>query len=399
MVVTTGRADYGLLTPLLHKLANHSFFTLFLTVTGSHLSEIHGNTIVEIENDGFEISHKVDMNVHIDSEEGICDAIARGLTGVSAAITAARPDIMVVLGDRFELLAAGTAATIHKIPIAHIHGGESTFGSIDDAIRHALTKMSSFHFTSLPLYADRIVQMGEHPSRVHTVGALGLDNIQSIRLMSLSELSEYTNIDFEKRTALMTYHPVTLDNPLAAETQTKAILDALAERGISTLITMPNTDTAGRMIYHMIREYEKRSPETFTLIKNLGQQAYLSAMKYSCFMIGNSSSGIIESASFRLPTINIGDRQAGRFRPANVIDCGYAKENIKNSIDKALSMEFKHSIANVQNPYGDGNASNTITKILTAINPEEKKRYLKKGFFDLPEISAMVASMKANESA
>ncbi len=387
MVVSTGRADYGLLYPLIKKIIKSRHLKLQLIVTGTHLSAMHGNTINFIEKDNsVKITGKVKITAKGDTENMICTSIATGLTKFSKIIEKHNPHILVVLGDRYELWSICMAGVVHKVPIAHIHGGETSFGAIDETIRHSVTKMSAFHFASMDLYAKRIIQMGENPSRVFVVGAIGLDNIAAMDLMTLKELLEYTGLDFQQKTALMTYHPVTLDNYNSSEYQTKEILNALLETDLITLMTMPNADTSGSLIYQQMKKYTAKYPEKFRLIKNLGQKAYLSAMKYSQLMIGNSSSGIIESASFKLPVVNIGDRQAGRFKPANIIDCVCEKEKIKKAVQWAMSNAFRKSVENLVSPYGDGKASMRIVNILESIDMDKKSQILKKKFYDLKNI-------------
>lgn len=383
MVVTTGRADYGLLYPLIKKIIENNRFALQLIATGTHLSPLHGKTIQLIEEDGLNVTEKIEMTMKNDTENAISNSISIGLMGFSQLFNKLCPDLVVVLGDRYELWSVCIPAVIHKIPIAHIHGGEATFGIIDDPIRHSVTKMSAFHFASIELYAKRIIQMGENPERVFVVGAIGLDNIKAIPLMTSKELSEYTGVDFEQKVALMTYHPVTLDSYNSAEQQIQKVLSALIKTDLLILTTMPNSDTAGNIIYQKLESYSQQYPEKIKLIKNLGQKGYLSAMKFSHLMVGNSSSGIIESASFKLPVVNIGDRQAGRFKPQNIIDCVCSQEAISNAINQALSDEFKQSIGHLESPYGDGDTSIRIVKALESIDFNNKSQYLKKGFYEL----------------
>jgi UDP-hydrolysing UDP-N-acetyl-D-glucosamine 2-epimerase len=384
MVVSTGRADYGLLYPLIKKIMVSANLELQLIATGTHLSPLHGKTIKLIEEDnGVQVTDQVEMTMKSDTENSICISIATGLMGFSQLLNKYHPDILVVLGDRYELWSVCMAAVIHKIPIAHIHGGETTFGLIDDPIRHSVTKMSAFHFASIDLYARRIVQMGEDPGRVFVVGAIGLDNIKTVPLMTRKELSEYAGVDFEKKIVLMTYHPVTLDNYGSGEQQIQEILNTLVSKDLLVLMTMPNQDPSGNLIYQKLEYYSQQYPEKFKLVKNLGQKGYLSAMKYARLMIGNSSSGIIESASFKLPVVNIGDRQGGRFKPKNVIDCICSEDAISNAITQALSDVFKQSIINLKSPYGDGNTATRIVDTLESIDFSNKSRFLKKGFYDL----------------
>ena len=383
MVVTTGRADYGLLYPLIKKIIENKRLDLQLVATGTHLSHFHGNTVQLIEADDLKVTDRIEMTMKSDTENAICNSISTGLKKFSVLYNKSNPDLLVVLGDRYELLSVCIAAVIHKIPIAHLHGGEATFGLIDDPIRHSVTKMSALHFASIDLYAKRIIQMGEHPERVFVVGAIGLDNIKTLPLMSCEELSKYTSVDFKKKVALMTFHPVTLDLYESATTHIQEVLNALLITDLIVIITMPNSDTSGNLIYQQIEKYSNKYPKKFKVIKNLGQKGYLSSMKYAQFMIGNSSSGIIESASFKLPVVNIGDRQAGRYKPMNIINCSCNEESILKGINQALSLEFKQSITELDNPYGDGNTADRIINIIDSIELSNKSKFIKKGFFDL----------------
>lgn len=380
--VTTSRADYGLLLPLLKKIEEDTFFELHIIATGSHLSELHGRTIDQIINDGFSVDHIVEMTSQGDSEYDICEAVSSGIKGFAGELGKISPDLLIVLGDRYELWPACMAGVVYKVPIAHIHGGEVTYGAIDEVIRHSVTKMASIHFPTIELYAKRIMQMGENPKNVHVVGALGIDNIKSIDLMSVNQLSQYTGIDFNQKVALMTYHPVTLDDYNSAPVQAREVLEALLKTELQVLITMPNADTGSKAIYEIITQYIQKYPEKLRLVKNLGQLAYLSAMKYAKLMIGNSSSGIIESASFKLPVVNIGDRQAGRYKPQNIIDCLCSKDQIIKAINRALSSDFRHLVSNISNPYGDGNSASRIVDVLKTIDFNDKASLLKKHFYD-----------------
>lgn len=383
-VVTTSRADYGLLSPLLRKLQADNSFNLNLIVSGSHLSDKHGMTIKCIIEDRIAISDKVEMIKLDDSAAGICQAISSGFKGFSDIFLRDPADLLIVLGDRYELISACITALIYRIPIAHIHGGEVTFGALDDSIRHSVTKMASIHFPSIGQYASRIIQMGEEPERVYTVGALGMDNIMGIPLMTKNELEKFTGVDFSSGVVLMTYHPVTLDDYCLAAEQTQVILNVLLRNGLLTIITMPNADSGGNAVYDVIQSYVRKHPDNFKFIKNLGQKAYLSAMKYARLMIGNSSSGIIESSAFRLPVVNIGDRQAGRFRTPNIIDAECNPEAVAAAISWAISKEFVESISDIKSPYGDGNTSGKIIDVLKSVDLNDKEKLLKKRFFDLP---------------
>jgi len=382
-IVTTGRADYGLLHPLMTVLINNNNFIIHIVATGSHLSQFHGFSVKQVKND-FEYVDTIDLCLNGDKENDICHAISRGIHLFSDLYRAKAPDLIIVLGDRYELLAACIPATIHKIPIAHIHGGEITSGQIDDCIRHSITKMSHFHFASTDQYAKRIIQMGENPKNVFVVGAIGIDNIQNIELMKSEALIAFTGVNFDKNVALMTYHPVTLDDYSMAKEQIEEVLNAVIGTDFITLITMPNSDPAGKIIFSTIKDYEAQYPNKIVCIKNLGQVAYLSAMKYAKLMIGNSSSGIIESASFKLPVVNIGDRQNGRLKPDNVIDCECETQKILKAINKATSTSFFKSISNLSNPYDQGNTSQKIESILEQLDIMNNVSLIKKIFYDLP---------------
>jgi UDP-hydrolysing UDP-N-acetyl-D-glucosamine 2-epimerase len=383
-VITTSRADYGLLFPLIRSMRDDETFDLYLIVTGSHLSGAHGRTVRQITSDGFNNFEIIDMTNDSDTESAVCDSIALGINRFSDIFSSKKFDLMIVLGDRYELWPACIAAVIHKVPIAHIHGGETTFGAIDECIRHSVTKMAFLHFPSIEAYGRRIIQMGEDPERVYVVGALGIDNIREISLMSMEELNSLTGVDFNEKVALMTYHPVTLDEYEMGAGQIEEILNALLSiENIKVLITAPNADVGYSSILKTILSYTELYPAKFKFVTSLGQRAYLSALKYACMMIGNSSSGIIESASFKLPVVNVGDRQAGRFKPANVIDCECMAESVKAAVSKAISAEFAQSISNLENPYGDGKTADRIIKILKQIDFRDKSALLKKKFYDI----------------
>ncbi|MBF0270761.1 MAG: UDP-N-acetylglucosamine 2-epimerase (hydrolyzing) [Magnetococcales bacterium] len=383
-LVTTGRADYGLLEPLIRELTRRRRCAVQLVATGGHLSVAQGETIRLIQADGHAVTPMA-MNPENDSEHGVCQAVATGLAGFSDHFRQHRPDLVVVLGDRYELWAVCMAAVLHKIPIAHLHGGETTLGALDDVIRHTITKMATFHFPALPEYARVILSMGEHPDRVHVVGALGIDAILQTPPMDLQALSAHVGVDFARRpVALMTYHPVTLDDHTAASQQVTTILAALAATDLTTLITMPNADAGGEAIFQAIEHHCRAHPERFHLVKSLGQRGYLSAMRHARVMIGNSSSGILEAASFRLPVVNIGDRQGGRIKPANVIDCPCEPAAIRAALEQARSEAFRESMADLVNPYGDGHTATRVADILESLDLSHPGELLKKGFFHPP---------------
>ncbi|MDT8447543.1 MAG: UDP-N-acetylglucosamine 2-epimerase [bacterium] len=387
LVVTTSRADYGLLKPLVEALSAESDFEVLLAATGSHLSEHHGHTLDFITSDGFNLAAQILMNPPSNDAAGTAQAVAAGIQGFSQAITGLSPHLMVVLGDRFELLAACDAALLHRLPIAHLHGGERTEGALDEAIRHMVTKMAALHFPAMAEYGRRIVQMGERPERVFVVGALGIDNALNVMPLSRAELSEQVGVDFNQPLALMTFHPVTLDGEAEALRQIDEVLGAVLAQDLPTLVTMPNADPASDVIYRRLLETSQQHPEKLQLRKNLGQRGYLSAMRYATLMLGNSSSGVIETPSFALPTVNIGDRQKGRFLPQNVIQVPCERAAISGALAQARSTEFKESLKGLSSPFGKGDAAQQITQVLRQFKDRLLRQpagLLKKSFFDLP---------------
>ncbi len=384
-IVTGTRAEYGLFYPLLKRLENDDLFELQIIATGMHLSPEFGLTYKEIEEDGFIINEKVEMLLSSDTENGISKSIGIGIISFADVFERLDPDLLIVLGDRFETFAAVVTAFISRIPVAHLHGGELTEGAIDDALRHSITKMSYFHFTSTEEYRRRVVQLGEYPDRVFNVGALGIDNIKEISPISLEELEESLQFKFNKRIALVTFHPVTLENN-SSEKQFQELLEALETvQDLKVIFTLPNADANGRVIIKMIKEYEHNNSEWTVSFSSMGKENYLSAMKYADIVIGNSSSGIIEFPSFKKPTVNIGDRQKGRIRAESVIDCRPVKEEIASAIERALSDGFLRTCNKVENPYGDGGTSEIIVNILK--QELSKPVNLKKGFLDFKNLS------------
>ncbi|MDI6703309.1 MAG: UDP-N-acetylglucosamine 2-epimerase [bacterium] len=377
-VITGTRADYGLLHWILKEIDEDTDLELRLIVTGMHLSQEFGLTIKEIEKDGFKIDEKVEMLLSSDTGVGIAKSIGLGVIGFADVLERLDPDILLVLGDRFEIFAACTAAMALNIPIAHIAGGESTEGVIDEQIRHAITKMSHIHFPSIEFYAKRIRRMGEEDWRVFVVGGTGLDHIKRLDLMTKDEIERVLDIKIEKPTLLVTYHPVTLESE-DTDRQVDELLRALEETGARIIFTYPNAEVKSREIIKKIKGFVLNYPKAKIFI-NLGQRRYLSLLKYVDVMIGNSSSGIIEAPSFELPVVNIGNRQKGRIRARNVIDVGYTKEEIIKGIDRALDKGFKRSLKGLKNPYGNGDSSKRIVDVLKSIEIDD--RLLKKRFSD-----------------
>lgn len=362
-VVTGSRAEYGLLYWIIKGIHDDRELRLQLIVTGMHFLPEFGLTFNEIEKDGFPIAKKVEMLISSDAEIAIAKSMGRGITGFAEAYELLKPDILVVLGDRFEIFSAVVAAVPFRIPIAHIHAGEATEGVIDEAIRHAITKMSHIHFVSTDKYRQRVIQMGESPTNVFCFGSPGLDNIYNLHLMNKEQLCSELGLPRDKDLGVFTYHPVTLEKN-SAGVQISVILEAIRRfSDIYWVFTVPNADIEGRTIIKKIKEFVHQFPKNGKLFVSLGQLKYLSLLKYSFLMIGNSSSGLIEAPSFKLPVVNIGDRQKGRIRGKNVIDVQeYKKKNIVDAINKALSGDFKNSLKRMKNPYGEGGSSKKIVR-------------------------------------
>lgn len=380
-VITGTRAEYGLLKPLIQKIDNDNSLELQLVATGMHLSPEFGLTYQEIEQDGFKITERNEMLLSSDTANGITKSVGLGTIGFADIFTRTAPDMVVILGDRYEMLAAAIAAMIHRIPIAHIHGGELTLGAVDDAIRHSITKMSTLHFTSTEEYRRRVVQLGEEPESVFYVGALGVENIRTQELMGREELSESIGFSLDKPYVMATFHPVTLENNTAGKQfeNLLAALDRFPEYRI--IFTKANADTDGRIINRKIDQYVEQNSRRALSYTSLGMIRYLSALKYCEMVIGNSSSGIMEAPSFQVPTVNIGNRQSGRVRAKLVIDCGNDTDDISEAIKKAKVLKTKAESADIRNPY---EKSGTSEKILSEI-----RRYLwkkdnkKKKFYDI----------------
>ena len=374
-VVTVARSDYGLLRPVLTRIVGDTDLELRLLVSGMHLSPEFGLTVSEIEGDGFEPSARIEMLVSSDSPEGIAKSMGLGTAGFAQAYAIQQPDILLVLGDRFEMHAAAVAALPFKIPIGHIHGGESTEGLIDEPIRHSLTKMSHLHFVSTEAHGRRVIQMGEAPWRVVVSGAPGLDNLRSFTLLNRGELERTCGLSLSEPPILVTYHPVTLEFE-DTEYHMTELLDALDQADRPVVFTYPNADTRGRVIIEKINGFVEQQEKAHVVV-NLGTRAYFSLMSHSLAMVGNSSSGIIEAASFKLPVVNIGNRQRGRIHDKNVIDVGYGREDILTGIRKAASPDFKASLADLVNPYGDGRAAERIVDRIKSV-PLDKELILKR---------------------
>ncbi|WP_274887524.1 UDP-N-acetylglucosamine 2-epimerase [Vibrio harveyi] len=374
-VFTGTRAEYGLLFWLLKDIQSDPDLTLQLLVSGMHLSPEFGETYKQIEKDGFSIDEKIEILLSSDSAVGTAKSMGLGVLGFADALSRLAPDVLVILGDRFEALAAAQTAMILRIPIVHLHGGEITEGAYDDAIRHAITKLSYLHGTSTEEYRQRVIQLGESPERVKNIGAIGLDHLKRASFMDTQELSESLNFSIDKPYFLVTYHPVTLGEE-APEESFQALLDALDTfPDHQVILTYPNADDGGRRIIPMLEEYARSNPERVLAIPSLGQVRYLSAVKHAAAVIGNSSSGIIEVPAFDVPTVNIGSRQKGRLAAKSVLNAAATKESIGNAISLAVSRKYKAENENIANPYGQGDSSKQVIEMIKGLDFEPCKSF------------------------
>ena len=381
-IMTGTRAEYGLLKPLMQEINKDNDLELYLIVSGMHLSPEFGMTYKEIEEDGFQINAKVEMLLSSDSPVGISKSIGLGIIGFADEFQRADLDMLILLGDRYEALSAAICAMVMRIPIAHLHGGELTEGAIDEGIRHSITKMSYLHFTSTEEYRRRVIQLGENPERVFCVGAIGVENIKKINLMTKEELERSIHFEIDENTVIVTYHPVTLENNTVEE-QFLNLLEVLDRNPkIRMIFTKANADTNGRIVNELIDKYAAQNSERACAFMSLGQKRYLSALKYCRIVIGNSSSGIIEAPSFGKPIINIGDRQKGRICADSVINCGYTQQEIQRAMETALTEEFENKARNCRNPYEKENTAANIISVIKDYLLNDKIN-LKKRFYDL----------------
>lgn len=379
-IITGTRAEYGLLYWTINEVDKRPDAQLSLLVTGMHLSPEFGNTHKLIEADGFKIDGKVEMLLSSDTSVGISKSLGLGVIGFSDLFDQIKPDWVLVLGDRFEILSAVISAMIARIPIAHCHGGESTEGLIDEAIRHSISKMAHLHFTATDEFRKRVIQLGEQPDRVFNVGALGIENINRLELLDRESFERAIDFKLTDMNFLVTFHPVTLENN-SAEMQFNQLLLSLSNFNEAKIIfTRPNADHDGRIINSLIDNYVERNPERSKAFVSLGQLRYLSAIKHCQIVLGNSSSGLIEAPSFKKPTINIGDRQKGRLLAESVISCECESDSITKAIYLALTSSFQEKLSTIQNPYGEGNSSQKIVDIILNTDSEE---ILKKKFYNI----------------
>lgn len=382
-VVTATRAEYGALKNLLREIEKDSALQLQLIVSGTHLSPEFGYTLKEIETDNIKITKKIEILLSSDTAIGVSKSMGLAQISFSEAFDELKPDIVVVIGDRYELISIVTCANLARIPVAHISGGEITEGAVDDMFRHAVTKLSHLHFTAIDLYSQRVIQMGESPERVFTVGEPGLEDIQKQDLLAKTELEDSLNFRFKKKNLLITFHPETCHSTEFTSNSFNELLIALSELVDTQLIfTKSNADTGGRQINHMIDSFVENHPETSIAFNSLGKLRYLSTLQFIDGVVGNSSSGIIEVASFKKGTVNIGDRQKGRIRPLSVIDSEADRHSIKKAIETLYTHEFQNSLQKVENPYYQKETSINIKTHLKNIDLTKVKT---KFFYDAPK--------------
>lgn len=381
-VLTATRAEYGLLKNLIKALCQEKAVVVEVVVTGAHLSPEFGMTYGEIVKDGVQISKKIEILLSSDTPVGISKSMGLAMISFAEYFEESRPDAIIVLGDRYETLAVCCAAMNARVPIVHLYGGETTEGAVDEAIRHSITKMSYLHCTSTDEYRKRVIQLGEQPERVFQVGALGIENIMKMQLLSKDMLEAGIGFRLDKPYAVITFHPVTLENNMAGTEFMEVLKVVEKHKEMKFIFTKANADANGRVINKMIDGYVNRN-ENAAAFESLGILKYLSALKYSAMVIGNSSSGLVEAPSFHIPTINIGDRQKGRLAAASVIHCEAEEGSIDNAIAQALSADFMREAKDADNPYGDGKTSEKIVKIIMD-NIVNAKVNLKKKFYDLP---------------
>ncbi len=379
-IVTGTRAEFGLMYWLIKSVHEDQDLELQLIVTGMHLSPEFGLTYKAIEESGLPISKKIEILLSSDSAVGISKSMGLAMISFSEAYAELQPDFILVLGDRFEVFSAASVATICRIPIGHIHGGEATEGLIDEPIRHSITKMAHLHFTANSQYRKRVIQLGEQPDRVFNTGSPGLDNVYRLELLGKNDFEKSIDFKLGEKNALVTFHPVTLENN-TSKIQFESLLKALdAIEDLNIIFTKPNADTNGRVIIELIDQYVSQHPQRSCAFISLGQLRYLSALKHVDIVVGNSSSGLTEVPSFDIPTINIGDRQKGRLKAKSVLDCQPTEQDISQSLEKSLSTDFLSSIKNTENPYGGEGASEKIKDIIKTVSLEG---ILKKSFYDL----------------
>jgi len=381
-IFTGTRAEYGLLKPLIDELKLEKSIELQLIISGMHLSPEFGLTYKEIDTEGFTEVEKVEMLLSSDTPIGVSKAMGLGMIGYAEALDRLKPNLLVGLGDRFELFVVVSAAMIFGIPVAHLHGGEATEGLIDESIRHSISKMSHLHFAATEIFRKRIIQLGENPKRVFNVGAIGIDNIKKLKLLNRNELENKINFSINKKTILVTFHPVTLENS-TAESQFHELLNAIDNfDDIKIIFTKPNSDTGGRIIIKLIDDYVNKNKNKAISFISMGQLLYLSTLQFMIGVVGNSSSGLVEVPSFKIGTINIGDRQRGRIKATSVIDCSPNKNDIIKAFNKLFSSKFQNTLKHINNPY-ELKYGLTSRKIKEIIISYPLENLIKKQFYNI----------------
>ncbi len=378
-VITGSRSEFDLLKNLILEIKKDKYFKLEFLVTGSHLSKFFGKTIKYIKENNLKINKLVNLSITKDDVKHISRSFSKGVEKFSLIFSKSKPDMILVLGDRYEIFSCVISATLNKIPIAHIHGGERSEGSMDEGIRHSITKLSHIHFVSTKIYKKRVLQLGENKKYIFNVGSLGAEAINKIKFINKKELQGLLKINFLKKIILISFHPETLEKKLNERNLNNFLTTLNTLKDYTMIFTMPNADIGFNLVYKKINKFVKKNKNSF-LIKSLGHQKYFSLCKYINLYIGNSSSGIIELPSFKKPTINLGERQTGRIKPASVIDCNYNKKNILKKIKIATSKKFLKKIKNLKNPYFNGSSSKKIVKQLKKV---DYKKILYKEFFDI----------------
>ncbi len=379
-VVTGSRAEYGLLYWFMKEIKREKNLKLQLVVTGMHLSPVFGNTIKEILKDGFKVNRKVKMLLPNDTPASIAKSVGVGMIKFADVLNDLKPDMLVVLGDRFELISATYAALIARIPVAHFHGGELTEGLIDDATRHSITKMSHLHFVANKVYKKRVIQLGENPKSVFNVGGTGIDNIKKLKLLNKNKLEKKLKIKLKKKNIIVTFHPVTLEVSTAKNSFNELLKALRKKKDINIIFTKTNADTDGRIIIKQIEKFVRENKNRSCCFTSLGQLNYLSLLQYVDGVVGNSSSGLLEVPTYKIGTINIGDRQGGRLKALSVIDCKTNYKSIIKAINTLYSNKFQKRLKKTINPYGNGGASKKAVKILKRTS---LKNIIKKKFYNI----------------
>ena len=379
-VFTGSRAEYGLLKPLLEEIRQEPALELKLLLAGTHLSREFGLTYRIVEEDGFTCDEKVEMILSSDTPVAVCKSMGLGMIGFSEALMRIKPDLVVILGDRFESMVAAISAYVCRIPIAHIQGGELTLGAIDDQFRHSITKMSMLHFVCAEEYRRRVIQLGEQPDRVFDFGALNVDAMKKIPVIPRAQLEKEIKFSLSPRSLLVTFHPVTLEDDTAKD-QLPQLLEAISSfDNLKVIFTKTNADTEGRVINELIDEYVEANPQNTVAFTSMGQMHYINVLRYADAVAGNSSSGVIETPTFKVPTVNMGEREKGRIIADNVIDCEFDTESIRSALQTALSGQFKDSLKDMKSPYDKGETSKNIARVLKEY---PLPRTTKKEFYDI----------------